>query len=250
MNIHKKCRRCHEFFPAKPMDFKFVCDKKKCQKYFNEYHFHTIKSNRALTMDYFDIYDLEKPIVRYSPNVRDDIVVGYERVCRQCGEPLFNKDGKYSPHRRYCGNHTGYELWSKYNWGEVSKDYAREIRDDNEDLIEEKFNEIIQKKYALDKEIPEWVRETNNLTICEECKKICQIYSSTFLYNRLKIKVINIHHKTPVHILTIDNLHLIWEFDNLIALCEDCHHKQNHQLKTKIDPYTKFKKIIELIEVD
>ncbi len=192
-------------------------------------------------MDYFDLYDLDRP-----RSITDGgKVLDYERVCRQCGKPLFNKNGKYSVHRRYCGEHTGYELWAKYNWGEASKKYARKIREQNEGIIKEKFNTLIEKYYKAYKEIPEWVRKNNNQTICEECGKLCQIYSTTFLHNKLNLNVINIHHKIPVHILTIDNLHLIWDFDNLIALCEACHKQQDHQLKTKVDPFIHFKKITE-----
>ncbi len=61
LNLQKKCRRCQAFFPAKPMEFKFFCDKKECQEYFNDYHFYTIKSQRYIRMDYFDIYDLDRP---------------------------------------------------------------------------------------------------------------------------------------------------------------------------------------------
>ena len=120
MNLHKKCRKCRAFFPAKPMELKFFCDKPKCQEYANTHNFWSIKSQRYISMDYFDIWDLDRP---YNITENGEII-DYERVCRQCGVPMFNKDGKYSVHRRYCQNHTGYELFVKYNWGEVSKIYA------------------------------------------------------------------------------------------------------------------------------
>jgi len=34
---------------------------------------------------------------------------------------------------------------------------------------------------------------------------------------------VQVHHKIPVHVLTKDNIMLIWDFDNLIALCRKCH---------------------------
>lgn len=244
MNLQKRCRKCRAFFPAKPMEPKFFCDKKECQEYLTEYHFYTLKSNRYIPMDYFDIYDLDRPILTDGGKIFE-----YERVCRQCGEPLFNKNGKYSYHRRYCGNHTGYELWVKYNWAEVSKKYARKVSKENKELISKQFIEKLQdlaiKSYY--KENPEGIkRDLRNLTICEECKKICSIYTG---YGRshslLKLEVVNIHHKIPVHTLTGENLRLIWDYSNLKALCEDCHHKQDHQLKT--DPYVNFKKITNFI---
>lgn len=241
MNLHKRCRnyQCHVYFPAKPLEFKFFCDKEACRKS-AWFGFQTIKQNRHIPANYFDIFDLDRPI-KYN-----DRIGGYERVCRICGAPLFNKNGKYSHHKRYCNEHNGDALWAQYNWGKVSEGYAIKIREKNWDLIKQKFNEQIQKHYTTYKEIPKWVKEKNcNLTMCEECGKLCQITSQTFLYNRLKIKVINVHHKIPVHKLDRDNLHLIWDYTNLIALCEDCHHKQDHQLKRKVDPYINFRRITE-----
>jgi len=250
LNLHKKCRVCHEYFPAKPLEFKFFCSKKeRCQKR-SFYQITRIKRSRHISPTYFDIYDLDRPIKIWDENNKNYYKNQYEQVCRECGRPLLNKNGKYSYHKRYCNEHNGNGLWAKYNWGVVSKDYASEVRDKNKELITQKFNEKLQKEYALYKEIPEWVRETNNLTICEECGQLCQIYSQTFLYSKLHLKTINIHHKIPVHTLDWNNLHLIWDKDNLIALCKDCHNQQDHQLKTKVDPYIKFKKITEFLEVD
>lgn len=241
MNLQKKCRKCRAFFPAKPMELKFFCDKKECQDYLTEYHCYTIKSNRYIPMDYFDIYDLDRPIMR------DGELISYERVCRVCGAPLFNKNRKYSYHRRYCVNHSGYELWVKYNWGEVSKEYARKVRDENKELISKNFMEYIKKNYSYYKEKPERIKnDLNYLTVCEECKKLCWIYDIHWNWSR-KIGIINIHHILPVHKITMENIHLIWDYSNLKALCEDCHHKQDHQLKTKVDPYINFKKITNFI---
>ena len=228
------------------MELKFFCDKEECQQnnfFTPEILLKRIKKNRFIVMDYFDIYDLDRPIIR------DGKTISYERVCRECGEPLFNKGGKYSYHRRYCNNHTGYDLWIRHNWGEVSKNYARKIRDNNADFITQEYNRRIDEYYAHYKEEPKWMRDKLiNIIICEECKRLCQIYSGTSLYNKLAIGVVNIHHKIPVHMLTWENINLIWDKNNLIALCEDCHHKKDHQLgKPKMDPYINFKKITEFI---
>lgn len=242
MNLQRKCRKCHDFFPVKPMELKFFCDKPECREYMDEYHFYTIKSQRYIAMNYFDTYDLDRPTGRYNE---------FERVCRVCGSPLFNKDGKYSYHRRYCGNHTGYELWVKYNWGEVSKRYAGDVADKNKEIISMKFLEHIQANHSYYKENPNRIkRDLRFSVICEVCSKLCLIYDNYWNYRKKLLDVINIHHKIPVHTLDKDNLYLIWEWDNLIALCEDCHKQQDHQLKTKVDPYIKFKKITEFLEVD
>ena len=244
MNLHKRCVRshCRDYFPAKPLEFKFFCDKKECQEYFTKYHFYSMKSSRHISAAYFDLFDFDRPILTDGGKV-----IGYERVCRICGGPLLKKDGKYSHHKRYCNEHNGSELWTKYNWGVVSKDYAIKIREENQDLIRQKFNEQIQEAYQNYKKIPKWVKETTNLTICEVCGKLCQIYSQTFLYNNLGLKTINIHHKIPVHTLTNENFHLIWDESNLIALCEDCHHKQDHQLKSLNQLKVQFQKITNFI---
>ena len=243
MNLHKKCRKCREFFKAELMSLEFFCNKEACKER-NEYIFYHIKSTRYIALDFFDMYDLDRPIMRNGE------ILGYERVCRICGVLLCNKDGKYSYHRRYCGEHTGYELWAKYNWGVVSKGYARKVSKENKELISKNFIEFIQINHSYYKEKPKRIeRDLNNLTICEECGKLC--YTYTDYWNRVsKFDVINIHHKIPVHKLTMENVHLIWDYSNLMALCSDCHNNQDHQLKTKTDPYMKFKKITEFLEVD
>lgn len=245
MDLHKRCVRCKAFFPAKPLEFKFFCDKEECKEYYNKYHFYTIKSNRHLPAHYFDLYDLDLPMIHNNKPT----LFNYQRVCRICGEPLLKKDGTYSYHKRYCNEHNGDALWEKYNWGSVSKNYARKIRDSHKELIKIKFNEIIQKKFKIYKEVPNWIRKTINLTICELCSKLCQINSLTYLLSQFRIRTINIHHKIPIHTLKKDNLQLIWDEDNLIALCEDCHKLQNHQLKRKVDPYLNFKRITDFVIV-
>lgn len=221
MNIQKKCLRCHDFFPVKPMELKFFCDKPECREYMDTYHFWTIKSQRYISMNYFDIYDLDIPY-----NITENgEVLDYERVCRQCGSRLFNKDGKYSVHRRYCQEHNGYELFAKYNWSEVSKKYAWHVAEENKELIDKLNN-----------------TEYTNITICEQCSKICSIYDNSYSWAKDRIEVINIHHKYPVHRITMKNIHLIWDFSNLKALCKECHSKQNHFLK-KDKIAQKFKQI-------
>lgn len=246
MNLHRKCNSCGEFFPVEPMEFKFFCDKEECEKKW-KYGFYNIKSTRNISLNFFDIYDLDRPILTDKGKV-----IRYERACRVCGNPLLNKDGKYSYHRRYCSEHNGYELWVKYNWGLVSKSYARKISRQkiNKRVISKQFIEKLQDLAikSLYKEHPKRLqRDLNNLTVCEECKKICFIYSDNWFRSPLGVEVINIHHKIPVHTLTEENFHLIWDESNLMALCSDCHNKQDHQLKTKVDPYINFKKITNFI---
>ncbi len=244
MNLHKKCRKCREFFKAELMSLEFFCNKEECREE-GIYGLYRIKRTRHFTLDLFDIYDLDRPIL-----TDQGTIISYERVCRICGNPLFNKDGKYSYNRRYCGNCTGYSLWVKYNWGEVSKRYAKKVSKENKPIISEQFIEKLQdhatKSYYKEKPI-RIKRDLRNLTICEECKKLCHIYADYWIALPLKIGVVNIHHKIPIHTLTEENIHLIWEESNLMALCSECHNKQDHQLKSKVDPYINFKKITNFI---
>ena len=78
MNLQKKCLndQCKDYFPSKPLEFKFFCDKKECQEYFNEYHIYSLKSSRHISAHYFDLFDLDRPL----KNGR------FERVCRICGK--------------------------------------------------------------------------------------------------------------------------------------------------------------------
>jgi len=78
MNLQKRCRRyhCHNYFPAKPLELKFFCDKKECQEYFNEYHFYSIKSSRHIPANYFDIFDLDRPILTDGGKI-----ISFEKVC-------------------------------------------------------------------------------------------------------------------------------------------------------------------------
>ena len=244
MNLNKKCIKCGEFFPAEPMEFKFFCNKEECRKN-GKYSFWHIKQTRHISARYFDLYDLDRPLI--VPNM-------YERVCRVCGKPLLRKkDGTYSYHMRYCKDHNGSELWAKYNWGKISKNYAREISKKNKEIINKKFKKRIENSHSVHRnyyqENPERIkRDLNKLIVCEKCGKLCQIYSLTYLYHKFNLKTINIHHIIPVHTLDWDNLHLIWDKSNLIALCEDCHNKQDHYLKQiKEDPYIKFRKITEFL---
>lgn len=213
------------------MEFKFVCEKKECQEYFFECLINSIKMSRHISTAYFDLYDLDRPRT-YHP--KTGVVIDYERVCRVCGGRLINKDGKYSPYRRYCNNCDKNALWRKYNWGATKLDYANKVQEEQQDQIEP-----IKEKY------PE--RLYDLIILCETCGNPCTIYQ----YIIPTLQVINIHHKIPVHTLDLEHLHLIWDFSNLIALCPECHKKQDHQLsKLKMEEISQFKKITDYFEVN
>lgn len=66
-------------------------------------------------------------------------------------------------------------------------------------------------------------KREGDLTLkCELCKK------------EIKHHQVEVHHKKPVHTLNYEQLYMIWDFDNLIMLCHECHMKQDHKRKKKI----------------
>jgi len=227
MNIVKRCKNCGDFFPAKPLSLQFYCKKKNCQERSKRF-LKKIKRDRYITLHNFDLYNLSRPIFY------NNKVIDYERVCRICGAPLKKQDGSYSPHKKYCHQTrfcTSVYLYELVNWGSTSSAYIRE----NQDTYQERIKNFIKKK-----EIGEHFRSFH-FCICESCEKVCLSSSSNNYYYQHLIKQhlikprppsIHIHHKYPVHILTWENIHLIWDKRNLIALCPECHHKQEHFLKT------------------
>jgi hypothetical protein len=227
---------------VKPLELRFYCDKKECQKR-SQYFLQKIKRTRHISLRNFDLYDLDRPIKH------NDKIVAHERVCRICGAPLRKVDGSYSPHKKYCHQSrfcSGYHLYELVNWGSTSSKYISKVR-------RTYFNEI--KEFIEDHKIDETFTPYY-FVICEECKKIC-LESNLHQYylnpgerekvRKLSLPIINIHHIQPVHTLTWENLYLIWDKRNLKALCPECHNNQNHYLKTKTNSHLNFMKITEFM---
>lgn len=252
LNLQKKCKLCNEYFSSSPLSLDLFCGRSECfevcvsKRYYlsltykniseiEDHHITKIKKTRSITADTFDLYDLDRPIIR------EGKTIGYERVCRGCGSPLRKKDGKYSYHMRYCKEHRGmgYKLFDKYNWGPCAKEYLRKIQ--------ERFSEVITTQI---KELEILKEHQHLVVICEECKKLCKITnyydpSYTFLHldeskrRIVKLELINVHHIIPVHTLTKENILLIWEESNLICLCQECHwskHRSEAKTNYKVDP--------------
>lgn len=213
-NLHGKCRRCGDFFLVELHELRIVCQKSSCQKWLDIYLIR-IKKARHVQMSFFDVYDLDRPII---------INKTYERVCRDCGKPLKKKNGEYSPHMRYCKEHRGkgYELFDSYNFSICSKKYSFQVQQQNKELI---INKIMKEGFSA--------KDLKYFTICEICHKLCTIYELYELFlNRLsEFKVVNVHHEIPVHTLTWENINLIWDHSNLTCLCQECHGNQDHELK-------------------
>lgn len=248
----KKCRNCGEFFPSRPLSFEFYCHKEECQ--YNsltrekrmDYKIERIKQTRSISLDHFDLYDLDRPIYH------NNKIIDYERVCRVCGAPLRKRDGIYSIHMRYChktSSCNGYHLSCLVNWKYISKEYAKSIRDKHINQIK-----TFAEKKRINKVDPAIKDQLlYNFTICENCGKICFINALGLYWIKRwnlphlrEINAIQIHHIKPVHMLTKDNIYLIWDKRNLKALCPECHHHQNHYLTKK--PLTDFMKITDFIE--
>jgi len=259
LNLQKNCKICSSYFSSYPLSLNLFCEKTKCYDYYAshhgsyayeniskvEHHYITqMKLNRSIPTNTFDLYDLDRPIII------DGEVRGYERVCRVCGSPLLDKKGIYNYHLRYCKSHRGYGtiIYDKYNWSFCAKSYLRKIQEKFYGEISTKIKEI----GILEKHKP--------LTIlCEECKKLCKAVNYYISFNTfalseskqllIKLDLINVHHIVPVHILTKENIHLIWEESNLICLCPECHwakHRSEPEIVYKVDPI-KYKTLDQFI---
>lgn len=246
MNLHKQCHSCGDFFKSDLLSFYTYCSKPECKKK-AEHRLQSIKKRRMINMDYFDIYDLDLVHKIYE---NGNIV--YERVCRFCGSRLLNKNGKYSHHKRYCNKRecNGYDLFDQFDVATIVKNYARKIRDDNLDIIKKMVKDIIPEEAYKEKKTywydPLARYNPERFTICELCGKLLRIFESYSYYHKNNIEVCEIHHKIPVHTLTWDNIHLIWDINNLICLCTECHNKQDHKLK-KVK-YKNFNRITEYLK--
>jgi len=236
--IVRKCPNCREYFPVEPMSLKFFCDKKECQNSDKRrYIFGYFKNTRGITSNRFDIWDDERII-----SDRE-----FERVCRVCGAKLETKKGVYSPYLRYCQKHrgSGYELFVKYNWSRCCYTYENVLIKKQKLRIIEKLGEYY-KHFNYESLIRQYRNHKKYHThiLCEECGTLCNFKGH---YNH-NAKTINVHHIKPVYSLTIDEFDLIWDHDNLIALCEVCHHeKHKAAIKPVVDMFENFKKITEFI---
>lgn len=136
---------------------------------------------RLINSDVLDVYDKEgKP------------------VCRSCGRPMFNKDGKRNLHKRNC---------NRKDCGGLARSFWL--------------------YYQMANVIPEIVyKDSNEEVKCGECGKVMSIRSHTY----------EVHHKKPVYKTTVDNWEDVWDPENLIILCLDCHNK------------TKIYKVIEVVK--
>jgi len=226
LKIRKECLLCGVFYEEGLSSIQKFCP--ACRKTENQaiYIAH-IKKTRHIEAKVFDVYDLDSPRSWY----------GYERVCRNCGGPLpRKKDGSYNPYRRFCDRAecNAFDFFSKYNWSACRYKYLLQTQDaQKERIIKELKMRDIKRDY-------------NTFVFCETCGKFCISYDFPHLASDLTCGIINVHHITPVHTLTEENLMLIFDTENLICLCEECHNKQDHQL-SKISKVVNNRKITEWI---
>jgi 5-methylcytosine-specific restriction endonuclease McrA len=71
--------------------------------------------------------------------------------------------------------------------------------------------------------------ESDDCIKCESCGKFCKIISEPHKFE--------VHHKRPVFRTTIHTWEDVWNPDNLIILCIDCHNKTK---KYKVEKPTYF----------
>ena len=227
---YRKCKSCRKFFQVELMSIQIYCEKCKSKEFIpghtNQHNYiQNIKYSRSISLDSFDVYDLERPIKN-----KNNEIIDYERVCRVCGAPLRNKKGGYSYHKRYCGTKqcNGGVLFNKFNWNECRFKYIKFLHEKQEKEIEielVKRNIDIERKY--------------HFIFCEKCNKLCKRNSDYKTSKSSGIESVEIHHKQPVYTLTEENILLIFDSNNLICLCESCHNKTKEIKKLK-GPIEKF----------
>lgn len=228
---YRKCKSCRKFFQVELMSIQIYCEKCKSKEFIpghtNQHNYiQNIKYSRSISLDSFDVYDLERPIKN-----KNNEIIDYERVCRVCGAPLRNKKGGYSYHKRYCGTKqcNGGVLFNKFNWNECRFKYIKFLHEKQEKEIE---SELVKRKIDIESKY--------HFIFCEECNKLCKIHNGWWDNSRywgsleLKgIERVEIHHKQPVYTLTEENILLIFDPSNLICLCESCHNKTKGIKKPK-----------------
>lgn len=114
-------------------------------------------------------------------------------VCRACGEKLLTKKGKFSPVMRWCKREDEQHVaWVR----DVLLSFPIR-RDEYLYLLHKQQHEDptnAGKKFYL---------------ICEKCGR--------------ETSRIDVHHKTPVSFLKLENVNLLFDHENFIALCPECH---------------------------
>ena len=231
--FYKECRyrTCFKFFEVELMSIQIYCEECKNKTVVSgitnqQNYIQNIKYSRSISLDCFDVYDLERPI----KNHNNDKIIGYERVCRICGAPLRNKKGEYSDRKRYCGTKecNGGILFSKFNWKGCRFKYIKILYEKQEKEIE---SELLKRNIDIERKY--------HFIFCEKCNKLCKINNDWWAGDYLgalefkEFESVEIHHKQPVYTLTEENILLIFDSNNLICLCESCHNKTKGIKKPK-----------------
>ena len=127
-----------------------------------------------------------------------------------------------------------------------NNDFRQAINNESNIIIDQTNLTVKSRAKKLNK-IPEEYK--NSLTICESCKCLCRISNGYWSWtnddNKIKVRklgLVNAHHIIPVHTLTKDNLALIWDKNNLICLCPECHGKTMRKTK-KINDFKKYRSL-------
>jgi DNA-directed RNA polymerase subunit M/transcription elongation factor TFIIS len=122
---------------------------------------------------------------------------GY-RVCRSCGKPMYRKDGKRSHARRNCNEkdcgNLAYLFFEHYQMPSI-------------------ISHLLHDR-----------KEPDGFVHCGSCGRPCNNHISSY-YERSIRPHIEIHHIKPVYKTTFETWEDVWDPENLIALCPDCHNR-------------------------
>lgn len=221
--VFKVCWKCGVYFPAKLHSFNCYCPEH--QDEYQNTLIPRIKRERYIQAEYLDVYN-DIPYFPYGITSEKDkkeyldqreqwrkqghSVVSFqifERICRSCGSRLLKKNGKYNPLRRDCGKEHDNPV-QYLNWSTTSSNYVYDLWEkQGEHYKEFCVPHDFYKASAL---------ERKRMVQCEDCG------------NDFRFHEITVHHVVEVNQLTAENIMLIWEPDNLLALCYDCHYKKRH----------------------
>ena len=214
----------------------------------------SIISSRIIPVEWFDVY---------RPETLPNGQIYHYHVCRACGADLIGKNGKHYSAMRWCkrrdkehGEWVSQTLW---NWSSSRADYALTLAENQIPLIQEQFPDLIASgKLRLTRgtylKYYNYHHDPNALfsygltaVICENCGRLATINQSSYSRYRNKDQEIieaQVHHKIPVHALTLENIMLMFDSSNFICLCMDCHW-DDHRSINEVERKEKFKKEIE-----
>lgn len=203
--IFKSCKICRRHYPADVGTWFALCPEHS--KSGLSWIISHIKRIRFIAPALFDVY-------RYYPPRKGNTAPELRHACRICGGYLLTKKGHLSSVMRVCQDcHTKPIPLDDYaiSWAETRWRYV----DDRMVILTDRDERgrDVRMEY----------------TYCEDCGDV--LVHSAGWNSHHRNDVVEVHHKRPVHVLTFDDIHMIWDESNLVLLCKQCHLKWHAELR-------------------